>query len=294
MDANLYWSRIDYKKLLIGSFAFDAGLSAVCYPFWLVKTRQQASLKGAQSLESFRRELSTVWKLGGLSSIYRGFFESIVLFFVPSILYFSLYEATKFHAHHSLSPAVAPMLGATCAELAFVVSGTPVENIQTKVFTQDKVKMRYLGFAKRILKNEGLSGFYKGLSASTLTYLPAGWIWWSIYEDLKRRTQFYFPKYELQGCLVSALTASIVSTLVLCPFDVAKTRQMNNSEGLYGSKSVLSLLWRIRKAEGAAALFRGIYPRLSLSAIEGLTGSIGYEFVIRFSTNEIQLWGDID
>jgi len=288
MDENLYWKKLNFGKLAVGAIVFDLGLSAVCYPFWLVKVRQQASTSGkAQSLKAFRNEVHAVWKLGGLPSLYRGISQSILLYFVPSFVYFSLYEGAKCYTHENVSPLLAPMVGATCAEGSFILTATPIENIQVKVFTQDVVEMKYYGFAKQIYQNEGFNGFYKGLTASSLTYLPAGWIWWSIYESLKRRAQFYFPSHELQGCLASALIASSVSTFALTPFDVAKTRLMNNAHGLYEAQSVLTLLRRIRQSEGFFALFRGIYPRLGLSAIEGLTGSMGYEFVVRYASNEI-------
>ncbi len=79
--------------------------------------------------------------------------------------------------------------------------GTPLEKLQTKIFAQEVPELGFQDFAKIVHKKEGLKGLYTGFSAAGFCYLPAGMIWWSIYENLKTKVQRHIPRYEIPGCL---------------------------------------------------------------------------------------------
>jgi hypothetical protein len=75
---------------------------------------------------------------------------------------------------------------------------------------------------KQIAREEGIRGFYKGLSASYLG-VTEGTIQWVLYERLKRMTASVEKKGGLQewaGMLTSAGTAKCVASLITYPHEV--------------------------------------------------------------------------
>lgn len=75
---------------------------------------------------------------------------------------------------------------------------------------------------RQIAREEGIRGFYKGLSASYLG-VTEGTIQWVLYERLKRMTASAEGKGGLQewaGMLTSAGTAKCVASLITYPHEV--------------------------------------------------------------------------
>lgn len=78
---------------------------------------------------------------------------------------------------------------------------------------------------KQIAREEGVRGFYKGLSASYLG-VTEGVIQWVLYERLKKLTQGAEGKggaLEWAGMLGSAGTAKCVASLITYPHEVCST-----------------------------------------------------------------------
>ena len=75
---------------------------------------------------------------------------------------------------------------------------------------------------KQIMREEGIRGFYKGLTASYLG-VTEGTIQWTLYERLKKLTQNTEGKggaVEWLGMLGSAGTAKCVASLITYPHEV--------------------------------------------------------------------------
>jgi solute carrier family 25 protein 33/36 len=81
---------------------------------------------------------------------------------------------------------------------------------------------------KQIAREEGIRGFYKGLSASYLG-VTEGTIQWVLYERLKRLTASAEGRGGLQewaGMLASAGTAKCVASLITYPHEVRHTQHL--------------------------------------------------------------------
>jgi solute carrier family 25, member 33/36 len=79
-----------------------------------------------------------------------------------------------------------------------------------------------LSMIRKIFREEGVKGFYKGLSASYLG-VTEGTIQWVLYERLKRLSSGTENKGGLQewfGMLGSAGTAKCVASLITYPHEV--------------------------------------------------------------------------
>jgi len=149
-----------------------------------------------------------------------------------------------------------------------------------------------LAIVKSMLKEEGWRGFYRGLTASTLYHLPASATWWPSYELIKNlletsackimpqriRPETYSPViYTVAGMMAACLT-----TTILNPLNVAKTRVQTQTES-YGTRNPFKVLGRIVKYEGAYALGRGVVPRLLYNVPNAALSAFIYEILLKIS-----------
>jgi len=100
------------------------------------------------------------------------------------------------------------------------------ENPKVMQSTSNKSLVSSLGMIKQIAREEGIRGFYKGLSASYLG-VTEGTIQWVLYEKLKRlntESQGKGGFLEWAGMLGSAGTAKCVASLITYPHEVYSSR----------------------------------------------------------------------
>jgi solute carrier family 25, member 33/36 len=122
----------------------------------------------------------------------------------------------------------------TAAAIAGVVTGTatnPIWVVKTRLQLSvsnhpDLAGQRVIGTSwntiKHIMREEGIRGFYKGLSASYLG-VTEGTIQWVLYERLKKLTRNMEGRggaQEWLGMLGSAGTAKCVASLITYPHEV--------------------------------------------------------------------------
>lgn len=127
------------------------------------------------------------------------------------------------------------------AAFAGVVTGTatnPIWVVKTRLqlvadgakgvqLASKKSLVSSLDMVKQIAKEEGIRGFYKGLSASYLG-VTEGTIQWVLYEKLKRLNTESQGKGDLRewaGMLGSAGTAKCVASLITYPHEVRLIRR---------------------------------------------------------------------
>ncbi|KAG6871297.1 hypothetical protein C0995_006322 [Termitomyces sp. Mi166 len=118
---------------------------------------------------------------------------------------------------------------------------------------------------KDIMKNEGIKGFYKGLSASYLG-VTEGTIQWVLYERLKNisaATEGGGGVMEWLGMLGSAGTAKCVATLITYPHEVLRTRLRQPSvNGVLKYTGLIQTLRLVIAEEGARSLYGGLSAHL--------------------------------
>ncbi len=146
--------------------------------------------------------------------------------------------------------------GAGVIEAIFCV--TPLETLKTKLIQGNLPMVKGI---KQIYFNEGLKGFYKGLSATILKQASnqgLRFFWFNeykrvvTYEGKKKMTPFL--------SLIGGMTAGIFSTLGNNPFDVVKTRMQGYDSSKYSN--TLDCFIKIVKLESPKALYRGCLARM--------------------------------
>ncbi|KAI0676136.1 mitochondrial carrier [Trametes maxima] len=143
-----------------------------------------------------------------------------------------------------------------------------------------------IGMIKQIMREEGVRGFYKGLSASYLG-VTEGTIQWVLYERLKRLTAGTEGKGGVQewiGMLGSAGTAKCVASLITYPHEVLRTRlRQPLVDGKVKYTGLLQTLRLVIAEEGARSLYGGLSAHLMRVIPNAAVMYSIYEAVLRMS-----------
>ncbi|KAI9440755.1 mitochondrial carrier protein RIM2 [Lactarius indigo] len=141
---------------------------------------------------------------------------------------------------------------------------------------------------RQIAREEGIRGFYKGLSASYLG-VTEGTIQWVLYERLKRLSAGNEGKGGLQewvGMVCSAGTAKCVASLITYPHEVLRTRLRQPL--INGQKKYTGLVQTLRLViaeEGARSMYGGLSAHLMRVVPNAIVMYSIYEGILRWGAS---------
>uniref|UniRef100_A0A182TDP8 Citrate transport protein n=1 Tax=Anopheles melas TaxID=34690 RepID=A0A182TDP8_9DIPT len=156
-------------------------------------------------------------------------------------------------------------LGAGVAEAILAV--TPMETVKVKFINDQRSGTpKYKGFfhgVGMIVRQEGLSGVYKGLTATILKQGSNQAIRFYVMETLKDMYKGDDPSKPVPKMMVGAFgaVAGAASVFGNTPIDVVKTRMQGLEAAKY--KNTADCALQIWKNEGPMAFYKGTVPRLS-------------------------------
>jgi solute carrier family 25 protein 33/36 len=141
-----------------------------------------------------------------------------------------------------------------------------------------------------IWRNEGIKGFYRGLSASLLG-VAEGTIQWTLYEKFKamRRRKTSSDVVIEEGWLDrigAAGSAKLIATMITYPHEVIRTRLRQApppgalSPKYYGLMQSFKLVLR---EEGFAALYSGLSPHLLRVVPNAAVMYTVYELILKYA-----------
>ncbi|KAJ6561164.1 mitochondrial carrier protein RIM2 [Mycena vulgaris] len=185
----------------------------------------------------------------------------------------------------------------SAAAIAGVVTGTatnPIWVVKTRLQLEAGVRAgatQALGGSwvtiRTIMKDEGIRGFYKGLSASYLG-VTEGTIQWVLYERLKRLTAGTEGKGGVQewlGMLGSAGTAKCVASLITYPHEVIRTRlRQPKVNGVVKYTGLMQTLRLVIAEEGARRLYGGLSAHLMRVVPNAAVMYSIYEGILRWES----------
>ncbi|KAI8083351.1 mitochondrial carrier domain-containing protein [Gilbertella persicaria] len=215
---------------------------------------------------------------------FRGYFKGLgpnLVGVIParSINFFTYGNGKKFYADlFGKEDARVHLISAATAGVITSTATNPIWVIKTRLQLQGANGVRkYRGSwdcLTSILKQEGLGGLYKGMSASYLG-VAEGTIQWVIYENLKRKWKSSDTDSESKkiggktlqdwvGHLSAAATSKFVAACVAYPHEVIRTRlrQPADQHGVQKYTGLWQSLKLIVKEEGVVALYGGMTAHL--------------------------------
>nr|TKS00553.1 hypothetical protein D5086_0000181840 [Populus alba] len=159
------------------------------------------------------------------------------------------------------------MSASLCSQAVFV----PIDVISQKLMVQGySGHEKYNGgldVARKIIRTDGIRGFYRGFGLSVMTYSPSSAVWWASYGSSQRII------WRLLEELSRGATASCITT----PLDTIKTRlQVMSLERRSSARQVVKSLI---KDDGWTGFYRGLGPRFFSMSAWGTTMILAYEYL---------------
>lgn len=278
------WPLLDQ---LVSGFAAGGTATLVLHPLDLLKTRFQATTTNENRAKfAVARELSRIYRAGGIKGLYRGFSANFTGSTLSWGLYFLLYRWIQ---HQWESPLVGwqYFISAGSAGMLTVLATNPIWLAKTRLCQPGpQIYTGLIDCLRRTVKAEGVSGLYRGLIPG-LIGTSHGAVQFLTYESLKGKYREMtsgklpsVPEYLLMSS-VSKVTASTVTY----PYQVARCR-LQMSGGQYASLG--DVITKTFRNEGIAGFYKGIAP----STIRVLPGTcitfLVYEKLSDFFRNNAQ------
>ncbi|XP_031623511.1 tricarboxylate transport protein, mitochondrial [Contarinia nasturtii] len=243
----------------------------ITFPTEYVKTQLQLDEKGgSKKYNGIGDCIKKTIKSNGFFGLYRGL--SVLLYgSIPkSAVRFGAFETFKkqMQDHNGQLTAGGKLLaglGAGVAEAILAV--TPMETVKVKFINDQRSgNPQYKGFfhgVSTIIRNEGVLGVYKGVTATIMKQGSNQAIRFYVMETLKDMYKGDDPKKPVPKLVVGMFGAFAGAASVFgnTPIDVVKTRMQGLEASKY--KNTADCALQIWKNEGPRAFYKGTVPRLS-------------------------------
>ena len=243
-------------------------------PLDLVKCRRQVNPKLYSSIFN---GWATIYKSRGVAGLFEGW--------VPTLIGYSMQGACKFGFYEYFKKTFADMAGeefanknrtliymtaSASAEVIADVALCPMEALKVRMQTSTEpfANSTAAGFSK-ILKTEGVSGFYKGLTPLWLRQVPYTVMKFSAFEKcveaiythgLSKPKHHYNKMEQLGVTFVAGYWAGIFCALVSHPADTVVSK-LNNVEKKAG-QGTLGAIGGILKEVGFRGIWTGLGARI--------------------------------
>ncbi|KAJ3024034.1 ADP/ATP carrier protein [Thoreauomyces humboldtii] len=266
--------------------ALSANLAV--FPLDVIKTRLQVQTKEMKShpgsqhytsaADAFLKILAAEGPSGLYSGLGAGLFGTVASAF--SYFYFYSYVRGTYQKRvpGEISTGMELVLGAISGAMSQICT-LPVGVVTTRLQTSTKdEKLSFVGTTKKILRDEGVQGLWRGLQASlVLCVNPA--ITYGMFERLK--TIYLLRIGNVGGRLTKGQTFIIgalskaLATIVTYPYIMAKVKmQWKPPKGLDQKdleavtyKSSIDILQKVLAREGLGGWYNGLQPQLIKAVI---------------------------
>ncbi|XP_032831789.2 solute carrier family 25 member 44-like isoform X5 [Petromyzon marinus] len=192
------WEDLDKRKFFTLGIVMTLAIRATVYPASLIRTRLQVQ-KGKSVYKGTADAFAKIARAEGARGLYRGFLVN-ALTIVSGQAYVTTYElARQYVSRFSDSNALKSLVAGGCASLVAQSITVPIDVISQHLMIQGKDSGamgrfhlcategsalplgRWRIVAAEILRADGPAGFYRGYTASLLTYIPNSAVWWPFY-----------------------------------------------------------------------------------------------------------------
>ncbi|XP_039495743.1 putative tricarboxylate transport protein, mitochondrial [Drosophila santomea] len=262
-------AQVGLKGIIAGGITGGIEI-CITYPTEYVKTQLQLDEKGAAKKYTgiFDCVKKTVGERG-FFGLYRGLSVLVYGSIPKSAARFGAFEFLRSKAADSrgqLSNSGKMLCGLGAGVCEAIVAVTPMETIKVK-FINDRrsANPKFKGFIHgvgQIIKAEGISGIYKGLTATVLKQGTNQAIRFLVLESLREWYKGDDHTKSVPKLLVGVfgVIAGAASVFGNTPLDVIKTRMQGLEASKY--KNTAHCAYEIMKNEGPVAFYKGTVPRL--------------------------------
>lgn len=313
-----------WVHFVAGGIGGMAGAVVTC-PFDLVKTRLQSDIykniyksnvntsksmgfltKAGTHFKETVGIISSVYKVEGFTSLFKGLGPNLVGVIPARSINFFTYGTTKEIYSRTLNngqeAAWIHLMAAASAGIATATATNPIWLIKTRVQLDKAGKTRQYKNSwdclKSVVRNEGIYGLYKGLSASYLGSVETV-LQWILYEQMKsiiRQRSIEKFGHDSDGKKTtldkvkewcqrsgSAGLAKFIASMGTYPHEVVRTRlrQAPMENGKLKYTGLLQSFKVIIKEEGLVSMYSGLTPHLMRTVPNSIIMFGTWEVVIK-------------
>nr|CAB3470797.1 unnamed protein product [Digitaria exilis] len=251
------------RRLVSGAVAGAVSRTCVA-PLETIRTHLMVGSNGDSMTEVFQSIMNTE----GWTGLFRGNLVNVIRV-APSkaIELFAFDTAKKFltpKADESPKTFLPPSLVAgALAGVSSTLCTYPLELIKTRLTIEKDVYNNFLHAFVKILREEGPSELYRGLTPSLIGVVPYAATNYYAYDTLKKLYRKTLKKEEISNVatLLIGSAAGAISSTATFPLEVArKQMQVGAVGGRQVYKNVFHALYCIMEKEGIGGLYKGLGP----------------------------------
>jgi hypothetical protein len=166
------------------------------------------------------------------------------------------------------------------------IAGNPFDVLKTKMMATEGAVPSITITAKELMASQGIGGFYRGIDSNVARAMVLNGTKMACYDQAKGVVvnTTGLPKSSLLVQFLSAASAGFFMTCTVSPFDMIRTRLMNQPNDAKIYNNAADCFIKIVKNEGPLTLWRGFIPiwsrfapttTLQLVIFEQLRGMMG-------------------
>jgi len=251
------------RRLVSGAIAGAVSRTCVA-PLETIRTHLMVGSNGDSMTEVFQSIMNTE----GWTGLFRGNFVNVIRV-APSkaIELFAFDTAKKFltpKADESPKTFLPPsLIAGALAGVSSTLCTYPLELIKTRLTIEKDVYNNFLHAFVKILREEGPSELYRGLTPSLIGVVPYAATNYYAYDTLKKLYRKTFKQEEISNIatLLIGSAAGAISSTATFPLEVArKQMQVGAVGGRQVYKNVFHALYCIMEKEGVGGLYKGLGP----------------------------------
>jgi len=295
----------NWKNFVAGGAGGCLGALVTC-PLEVVKTRFQALgsrpalllVKPAYT-PGIYHALKTIAVKEGPKGLFKGLVPNLVGVAPSRALYFGVYSITKAkllgEGGYPESSTV-HLVSAVVAGAAVATITSPIWLIKTRMQLQsDAPAIGHTNYknsfdcVKRVYREEGIRGFYKGLGASYLGISESSinFVLYEKFKSLMLESKLRSENHELSNLeyLFMAGSAKLIASMLTYPHEVVRTRLREQRAPPPGQRNkysgIVQALRLIAKEEGVRGLYGGMSAHLLRVVPNAAIMFWAYEFIIK-------------
>lgn len=297
------WHMLDKRKFFPLSMTSSFCIRCFLHPLSVIKTRIQVQKQSSVYTGTFDAfyKISVTEGVGGL---YRGFWISTFQL-LSSVAYMASYESVRevLLQNGVTDSRVRALCGGAAASIVSQTIIVPFDiisqhmmvigqkhghsvlnplNIDYQRASNREVASRLV---RAVYTRSGVIGFYRGYTASLLTYVPNSALWWTLYHTYQESVSQVLPAGvpALVTQCISASLGGATTAVISNPLDILRARLQVHAAAKVSILSVSRQLW----AEERWRMFRkGLSARLLQTVVYSSVIIAGYESVKRLSVHD--------
>ncbi|KAG9459659.1 hypothetical protein H6P81_004167 [Aristolochia fimbriata] len=251
------------RRLISGAIAGTVSRTAVA-PLETIRTHLMVGTSGHSTIEVFQNIMNT----DGWTGLFRGNLVNVIRVAPSKAIELFAYDTVR--KQLTPKPDEPPKLCLPPSLVAGALAGVsstlctyPLELLKTRLTIQRDVYDNLLHAFMKILREEGPSELYRGLTPSLIGVVPYAATNYFAYETLRKTYRKVFKQEEIGNIatLLIGSAAGAFASSTTFPLEVArKHMQVGAVSGRQVYKNMLHALVCILEQEGLPGLYRGLGP----------------------------------